>query len=135
MAAPTPTEKLTQIGHDFVLTWDGHWAGTGEFTNTAIVDVSADFSEYNDNSNVIVEELHLAATAGIEVELEFDATTDEPLAVSPEGVASTIDRDFKDYPNGGMTAHGSGKTGDILLTTTGAASGDRVFIQIKGTVW
>ena len=133
MAAPTPLENLRQVGHSWVFQWDGHWASTGEFTDEAVIDVSADFTDFT--TKVVVEEIYIISTTGIEVELQFDATTDETLAILPEGATGPVYRDFKDYPDGGKLAHGAGATGDIFLTTTGAASGDRIWFEIKGKVY
>jgi hypothetical protein len=133
MAAPTPIETLRQIGHGFAFSWEGHWTGTGEFSGTAIVDVSADFSDYT--TKIVVEEIYIISTTGIEIELEFDATSDETLAILPEGATGPIYRDFSSWPDGGKIKTGAGGTGDIQLTTSGAASGDRVWIEILGRVY
>jgi len=134
MAAPTPTEYLRQVGKGFVLTWEGHWTGTGEFTNEAILDLSADFTTPTYTSKLFVYDVYIISTTGIEVELQFDATADEPIATLPEGATGPVDRCFRKMPDGFLAPHGAGATGDVFLTTTGAASGDRVFIQISGRV-
>ncbi|MDP7162886.1 MAG: hypothetical protein QF792_05270, partial [Phycisphaerae bacterium] len=41
MAAPVPVTALYTTGKSFVATWSGVWAGTGEFTDTVVVDQSA----------------------------------------------------------------------------------------------
>tara|TARA_Y100000310_G_scaffold324703_1_gene386934 strand:+ start:891 stop:1295 length:405 start_codon:yes stop_codon:yes gene_type:complete len=134
MAAPTPTEYLRQVGHGFILTWDAHWTDTGEFTNSAIIDVSADFGE-GYTTKCFVKSVYIVATTGIEVELQFDATADEPLATLPEGATGPVDLDFRCAPDGHLAGFGAGTTGDVFLTTTGAADGDRVFIRIEGEVF
>lgn len=58
------------------------------------------------------------------IKLEFDATTDVLALALPFGGAD-VDMDFKCF--GGLkNTSGSGKTGDITLTTTGLAAGDAV---------
>ncbi len=60
---------------------------------------------------------------------EFDATTDEAFMVI-EGQAADVSfefvRDFTDFPGGGWHSDKSaaGYTGDLLLTSSGLASGD-----------
>lgn len=67
----------------------------------------------------------VSAAATARVALEFDATTDIlALDVPPQ---TLVNRDFKDIGGLSNTA-GSGITGDILLTTTGLESGDKITI-------
>lgn len=67
------------------------------------------------------------AVAGI-VHLEFDATTDVLAWALP--VARDSHSDFRAYGGLNNTA-GTGKTGDITLTTTGLAAGDKVTLVIQ----
>lgn len=133
MAAPTPAEKLRRIGNEFALVWDAHWTDTGEFTDTAILDLSADFGDLI--NKIKIKTVYIISTTGIEVELQFDATTtDEPIATLPEGATGPFKYDYCDFPDGGLILQEAG-AGDVFLTTTGAAAGDRVFMIITGEVY
>jgi hypothetical protein len=128
MAAPTPVTYERQIGHAGFTTWEGHWTGTGDFTAGIIVDVSG-LTTYTTSLKVF--DFFIVSTAGIEVEIEFDCTSNQDILLAPEGVGGPVYYDFRGLPDGGLTKTNAGSTGDIVLTTTGAASGDRVFIMIN----
>ena len=60
--------------------------------------------------------------------LEFDADTDIAALSLPANKAGKLCfREFGGLPNNG----GTGKTGDITLTTTGLASGDSLMIALR----
>lgn len=72
-------------------------------------------------------------TAAPVVHLEWDATTDV-LCLPLTGGSDSIDMDFRDI--GGLkNPAGTGITGDITLTTTNLASGDKivVILHVKAT--
>ena len=66
---------------------------------------------------------------GMGVELLWDATTDVPLLNLPQDWEDTID--FSDFgiPNDA----GTGKTGDIVVTTVGATAGDTYLLVLTVT--
>lgn len=67
------------------------------------------------------------AVVGI-IHLEFDANTDVLAHAFP--VTNSQQMDFREY--GGLNnTSGTGKTGDITLTTTGLAAGDKVTIILQ----
>lgn len=69
-----------------------------------------------------------AMTAGMGLNLLWDATTD--VVALTFGEADFISLDFSRF--GGITNNaGTGKTGDLLFTTVGAASGDRYTVVIE----
>lgn len=71
---------------------------------------------------------YIASGSAIKAHLLFDATIDVvALSLPYSGGGSAIEMDFKAIGGLKNTA-GSGKTGDILLTTTGLASGDTMTI-------
>jgi len=133
MATPTPVEKLRRIGNEFALVWDAEWGTTDNFTDEAILDVSADFGDLT--NKIKIKTVYIISTTGIEVELQFDATTtDEPIATLPEGATGPFKYDYCDFPDGGIILQEAG-VGDVFLTTTGAGSGDRVFMIITGEAY
>lgn len=68
------------------------------------------------------------SAAGV-VHLEFDASTDVLAMALPFG-GFDMDLDFSDI--GGLAnTSGTGITGDITLTTTGLASGDKIVIILE----
>jgi hypothetical protein len=128
MAAPTPVTYERQVGHSLTSLWEAEWATTDNFTDTIIIDLSGMAEEYT--SGIKIEKLFLISTTGIEIVLEFDATTDQLVAVLPEGATGPINLDFRDLPDGGLRKTAAGGTADLVLTTTGAASGDRVYLSV-----
>jgi hypothetical protein len=129
MAAPTPTTSLNQMGKAFVASWSGVWAATGEFTDTIVVDLSA----LNYTNRIRILKIHIAATAGISATLEWDdASADELIYRHPLGVVGNIVLDYE--PIGGLIreAQASADTGDIVLSTSSAATADEVSIVIVG---
>jgi hypothetical protein len=102
--------------------------GTGE-TGVIKIDVSA----LNPNSfslactSVKINKIW-AQTQGMSVDILWDASTDLICETIPENQFYFMDySSFGGFPNNA----GSGKTGDVLFTTTGAASGDRYTITIE----
>jgi len=96
--------------------------GTGE-SGVVKVDVSAlnaDPLTGKACTGVVVSRVQFV-TYKMAVKIEFDATTNTLIAYLPEDYSDDLDyRDFSGIPNNAA----AGKTGDILFTTTGAASGD-----------
>ena len=71
-------------------------------------------------TGVVVSRIQFV-TYKMAVKIEFDATTNTLITYLPEDYSDDLDyRDFSGIPNNAA----AGKTGDILFTTTGAASGD-----------
>ena len=97
-----------------------------KFTNTTnesalkVIDVSALASNIAGDacSEVSITKID-AIISGVTVELLFDATAN----TSAIKLAADGDHDYS-YFGGLENDAGAGKTGDVLLTTTGAASGD-----------
>jgi hypothetical protein len=102
--------------------------GTGE-TGVLKIDVSA----LNPNSfslactSVKINKIW-AQTQGMSVDILWDASTDLICETIPENQFYFMDySSFGGFPNNA----GSGKTGDVLFTTIGAAAGDRYTITIE----
>jgi hypothetical protein len=130
MAAPTPTTNLYTNGRGFVATWSGVWAGTGELTDSIVVNVS-DLAQGN---RARIYSISLTATAGISALLEFDdASSDVIIYRHPIGVVGNIVLDFTRID--GLIWEdmvGGTDTGDIILTTDSAASADEISIVVVG---
>jgi hypothetical protein len=70
-----------------------------------------------------------AQTQGMSVDILWDATTDLLCETIPADKFYLMDySSFGGLPNNA----GTGKTGDVLFTTVGAAAGDRYTIVIEG---
>ena len=126
MAAPTPVTNLYKNGKAFVSSWRGVWAGTGDFTDTIIVNLS----DLNYTNRIRILNIAMTATTGISAELEFEGSTDALVYHHPIGIGETAYLDFT--PIGGLIWDGQTDTGDIVLTTLSAASADVVSIVVTG---
>jgi hypothetical protein len=126
MAAPTPSTNLYKNGKAFVSSWRGVWAGTGDFTDTIIVNLS----DLNYTNRIRILNIAMTATTGISAELEFEGSTDALIYHHPIGIGETAYLDFT--PIGGLIWNGQTSTGDIVLTTLSAASADVVSIVVTG---
>lgn len=117
---------------------DGERLFIGKFTNisdgtgeSAVVKI--DVSALNPNSfglacNGVKINKIWAQTQGMPVDILWDATTDVLCETIPENQFYFMDySSFGGLPNNA----GAGKTGDVLFTTVGAASGDRYTITIE----
>ena len=129
MAAPTPVTALYQNGKAFVATWSGTWAGTGDFTDSIVVNLS-DLAYTN---RIRIYSISITATAGISAQLEFDdASSDVLIYKHPLGVVGNIVLDFSDIDGLIWDGQAAADTGDIVLTTLSAAAADEISIVIVG---
>ena len=100
--------------------------GTGE-SAVAKIDVSAiTFNDGVTPDYVTVDMIEYNIQGFASVRLHFDATTDDELAILPAG-SGVID--FGAY-GGEVDPKSTGTTGDVVLTTNGAASGATYDITI-----
>jgi len=101
--------------------------GTGE-SGVVKIDVSALAPFQGEPCTGVSIQRVDAMTAGMGLNLLWDATTD--VVALTFGEADFISLDFSRF--GGITNNaGTGKTGDLLFTTVGAASGDRYTVVIE----
>jgi len=101
--------------------------GTGE-SGVVKIDVSALAPFQGEPCTGVSLQRVDAMTAGMGLNLLWDATTD--VVALTFGEADFISLDFSRF--GGITNNaGAGKTGDLLFTTVGAASGDRYTVVIE----
>ena len=100
--------------------------GTGE-SAVLKVDVSALAANQNGQActGVTIRRIH-AAVSGMSVNVLWDATTDVSAFVVAPGIYSF---DLSTAPL--WNNAGAGKTGDVLFTTVGAASGDTYSIILE----
>jgi hypothetical protein len=117
---------------------DGERLFIGKFTNisdssgeTAVIkiDVSALAASASGNAcNGVKINKIWAQTIGMSVDILWDATTDLICETIPENQFYLMDySSFGGLPNNAST----GKTGDVLFSTVGAAAGDRYTIIIE----
>lgn len=93
--------------------------GTGE-SGVVKIDVSAlGFDEGRTPNHVAVDMVDYAIQGINYVELVFDATADDELCVLPEGQGTVHFGSF----GGKSDPQSAGSTGDVKLSTSGAASG------------
>lgn len=101
--------------------------GTGE-SGVVKIDVSALAPFQGEPCTGVSIQRVDAMTAGMGLNLLWDATTD--VVALTFGEADFISLDFSRF--GGITNNaGTGKTGDLLFTTVGAANGDRYTVVIE----
>tara|TARA_R110000765_G_scaffold205599_1_gene310351 strand:- start:2850 stop:3260 length:411 start_codon:yes stop_codon:yes gene_type:complete len=121
---------LYNNGKAFVATWSGTWAGTGEFTNTIIVNLS----DLNYTNNMRISKVHVSATAGISAQLEFhDASSNDLIYKHQLGNTGNVVLDFSDIGGLQRERNYAADTGDIVMTTLSAASADAISVVVIGT--
>jgi hypothetical protein len=109
-------------GRKLLLRIDIAGDGTGEETNTVLVDASA-LNETFDGLAVTdfrIDE-YIANFIGFSATLNWDATANVQALAIPEG-DSGFDFMARNHPI--INRAGAGKTGDLLITTVGLGAGD-----------
>jgi hypothetical protein len=127
MADAVTTQKLVDSAQRAVFKFTNISDGTGEAAVVKI-DVSA-LAPFQGEpcTGVSIQKLDVV-TVGMGLDMLWDATTDA-LALS-FGSDDFVTLDFSRF--GGITNNaGAGKTGDLVFTTVGAASGDRYTVVIE----
>ena len=104
--------------------------GTGQSLAT-LVDVSTLSSDPMTGQvcNGVVLQSIIYSCVGMGVELFYDASTNMPLLNLLQDFSDQLDFGPTGIPNNA----GSGKTGDILVTTSGASSNDTYFLMLTLT--
>ena len=125
------TSQVIQDGpRNAVLKFTNVSDGTGQAA-AVLVDVSSLSSDplTKQVCNGVTLQSISYSNVGMGVELLWDATTNVPLLNLLQNWADQAD--FSDYgiPNNS----GTGRTGDILVTTTGATAGDTYFLLLTLT--
>lgn len=123
MADTVTTQVLTDGPKTSVLKFTNVSDGTGE---TTVKKVDVDTLSSSPSSVKIMQAW--IATSGMAVSILFDATANVLALTAPENQCCHLD--FRSF--GGIQNNaGSGVTGDILFTTTGATSGDAYSIILE----
>lgn len=97
--------------------------GTGE-SGVVKIDISGlTFSDGSSVSKLTIDEIHYSVQGFNYVVLEYDATSNDEIAVlSGDGV--------RVFPGGLVDPQSTGTTGDVVLTTDGGADGSSYDITI-----
>ena len=127
--ATTYTTNTRQVGHWGTTIWKATFDGANDETAKIVVDLSGLAS--GNTTGLRVRKVQIVSTTGIAVNVEFDATANQQIATAPEGYAGPVDFCFYNAPDGAQVKTAAGSTGDIVVTTLGAALGDIVYIYIE----
>jgi hypothetical protein len=132
MAAPTPTVNTYQPGNGQygITLFRAAWTTTDNFADQIVVNLSGLAGGYT--TSLLVRSIYIAASPDLDVVVEIDATSDELVWACPLG--STVGyHDFTQDGRGsaGLPKQTAGETGDIVVTTASAASGDYLFICVE----
>lgn len=115
MANTITTTTLIDGSRVLIVKIDIQGDATGEESNTIVVDASTFGPAFTRSSLMSIN----SSLSGFSAELSWDATTNVVLTSCPEGHNTS---DFTHF--GGINNNaGAGKTGDILITTSGLATG------------
>ena len=125
MADAVATQTIQDGERNAVLRFTNVSDGTGE-SNVGKVDVAA---LAKNSAGQSCTEVHIQriywATVGMSVKLDFDASTNVlAIGLPADSTGDEYYDSFSAIPNNA----GSGKTGDILISTTGHSSGDTYMI-------
>ena len=128
MADAVATQTIQDGERNAVLRFTNVSDGTGE-SNVVKVDVSA---LAKNSAGQSCTEVHIQriywATVGMSVKLDFDASTNVlAIGLPADSTGEEYYDSFSAIPNNA----GSGKTGDILISTTGHSSGDTYMIILE----
>jgi hypothetical protein len=127
--ATVNTKYTHAIGKKAVTTYHTIWDSTTDHDGVTVIDLSADADSGNTNS-IRVERVKIVSTAGVDVQLLFDATSDEQFVQSILSAVDDLDIDFCYGGRPGITPTAAGATGDILVTTTSVAANDEMLLVI-----
>ncbi len=128
MADTVATQTIQDGERNAVLRFTNVSDGTGE-SNVVKVDVSA---LAKNSAGQSCTEVHIQriywATVGMSVKLDFDATANAlAIGLPADSTGDEYYDSFTAIPNNA----GTGKTGDILFSTTGHSSGDNYTIILE----
>ena len=129
MAAPTPSTYSRQVGKAGLLVWNAVWANTDNMPDTVLIDLSAASDSHT--NKITIEKIAYKCTAGIEFTLEWDDdSSDEFIYTSILGDTNDTEIDFTFGGRDGVIMTATGGEGDLLITTTSAASADEISMVI-----
>jgi hypothetical protein len=120
----TVTERLDGT-RKFVIEVQIVGDGSGQETATSIIDVSG----MSPPANAVAIQKVYASLDGFSARLLWDATSDVDACILPEGESGI---DFMAIGGPLLNTSGAGKTGDLLLATTGLGATGKGQIRIEG---
>lgn len=126
MATPTPVTTVWTLGTRTCVSWQGIWAATDNFATEVVVDLST-LTGYT--SALRIKKIQMSCSPGIAADLTLNQATDAIVASCALG-CTFVSYTYDGHPQGGPTAPSSG-TGDLMLATRSAASGDEIFIYVE----
>ena len=132
MAAPTPLIRIQENERLVTVSVVVQWTTADNLADSILVDVSA-----KGYTLPYVEGVWAWATPGLGFTLEFDDDTNDELifhhpaneTADKPVAAEQVDLALRELP--GLAYQGSGGTGDILLTTTGAAANSWLSLMLQ----
>jgi hypothetical protein len=127
--ATVNTKYTRAIGRNAFTSYHTIWDSTSNHSAVTIIDLSADADSGNTNS-ISIQKVKILSTAGIDVQLLFDATTDEQFIQTILGSTESLEVDFSEGGRSGIEPTATGFTGDLVVTTTSAASGDEMLVLV-----
>jgi len=105
------------------------WDSTTDHAAVTVIDLSADGAEGHTNS-ITIQKVKILCSAGIDAQLLFNATSNVPLINSVLGSTEWLEVDYTETGISGVQDSSTGADGDILVTTTSAASADEMLVLI-----
>jgi|GEM_PF-5503070 len=105
------------------------WDSTTDHAAVTVIDLSADGAEGHTNS-ITIQKVKILCSAGIDAQLLFNATSNVPLINSVLGSTEWLEVDYTETGMSGVQDSSTGADGDILVTTTSAASADEMLVLI-----
>jgi len=133
MAAPTPTQDEYVDGIEYYTAWTATWTDTTNHTDKVVVDRS---EITGSPTEIEIQKLVIETTAGIDALVEFEHSTGDVL-IAKTGLGNTVPTVIEPPPGrqGIRLKHNTAGTGavtdgDIMVTTSSAASADVVSIHL-----
>ena len=133
MPAPDPHVENTCIGRTGTAVFNCNWtaAEASDLTSFTIVDVGSDLAGIYENERMGVEKLDWTCGEDVEAVVCFDSLgSDNTIHVIPSNSTQGSFR-FDDEPSGCRTDPDRDNPGSIVVSTTGAADGSRLWMRIS----
>lgn len=139
MPAPSPNVSNRCLGRSGTVSLHVNWTAqeNDDLDGFVVLDPTRDTRKYLTSERFAVKRVRWSATADVETVLEFGAVGDgREILVIPAG-ATEGERDFATEPGGCRSDPDRESPSDIIVTTYGAQSYDRLQVDIdykvKGT--
>ena len=122
MANIVAIQELVNGPRHLVLKLDVEGDGSGEFTDSTLVDVST-----YDCTEVRLDGIK-GHVDGFDINLEWDGTTKSPLFMIPNAIHSYIDLNWA-KTSGLINPKVANYTGDVVMSSTGLESGEQASLE------